>query len=306
MKRMIVAMLFSIFPFMIFSEVLENASVGMGILEIGSGARGVAMAGALVPVVDDTGAVYWNPAGLGLLKKTMITTTFNLWLVESIGQRISAAIPAGPGAAGIDIFYMGYGSFRTSDEQGGDLKGTVSAYDMVFQAGYGMKIAKNFWAGASAKYIRQALANLSASGFAADIGLQYRDGRFAAGGVIKNLGSAGVFSLPFSAEGGASYVFTPERGHALLLSSAISFASGGNLDFTAATEYAYAGIMALRAGYKIHTLNDYLSGLKGLTAGAGFRVMDFVIDYAFLPFGELGSSHMIGVSYIFSEAQKET
>jgi len=303
--RKIIALIICLFlSLTLYAEVLENASVGMNILEIGSGARGLAMAGALTPFVDDTGSTYWNPAGLGLVKKTMITTTFSLWFADTTGQRLTAAIPAGPGAAGVDIVYMGYGSFNTSDEQGGALNGTVSAYDLVIEAGYGMKIIRYFWGGVSVKYIRQSLGLISLNGFAGDLGIQYRDGRVAAGGVIKNIGTGGAFSLPLSAEAGASYTFTPAQGHGLLAASGISFAAGGNLDFSAALEYAYAGMLAARAGYKINTVKDYLSGLKGLSLGAGFRAMDFVLDYAFLPFGELGTSHTIGLSYIFGEPAK--
>jgi hypothetical protein len=38
---------------------------------------------------------------------------------------------------------------------------------------------------------------------------------------------------------------------------------------------------------------------SGVTAGAGFRIRGFAVDYAFVPHDDLGSSHRVSGGYRF-------
>jgi len=68
------------------------------------------------------------------------------------------------------------------------------------------------------------------------------------------------------------------------------------LEFSLGGEFWYADLLALRAGYKAGYLNQY-------TAGAGFKIFHLKLDYAFVPYGELGYTHRVSMSYYFGKPE---
>jgi hypothetical protein len=54
-------------------------------------------------------------------------------------------------------------------------------------------------------------------------------------------------------------------------------------------------MFAVRAGYKYNSAMSTLGPLAGLTLGGGFRYNIFSIDYAFVPYGDLGYTHRISM-----------
>jgi len=53
-------------------------------------------------------------------------------------------------------------------------------------------------------------------------------------------------------------------------------------------------VLALRVGYR--TGSD-VDGFSGLRAGLGLSLHGIGVDYAFAPYGKLGASHRISISY---------
>ena len=52
-----------------------------------------------------------------------------------------------------------------------------------------------------------------------------------------------------------------------------------------------------RAGY--NSRMDVSGNMKGVTAGAGLEYSDYMLDYAFVPFGNLGDTHRISLGLKF-------
>ncbi|HJT24811.1 MAG TPA: tetratricopeptide repeat protein, partial [bacterium] len=67
----------------------------------------------------------------------------------------------------------------------------------------------------------------------------------------------------------------------------------GGLEGTFARDYF------LRLGYQGVLQDNQINGLTGFTAGAGLRIEQFRLDYAFVPYGDLGTSHRISLGYEF-------
>ncbi|MEK7745767.1 MAG: hypothetical protein AAB576_03810, partial [Elusimicrobiota bacterium] len=61
-------------------------------------------------------------------------------------------------------------------------------------------------------------------------------------------------------------------------------------------EAVIARALPVRLGF--NTRND---AELGITAGVGWRFRDFMLDYAFVPYGDLGISHRISVTWQFGE-----
>lgn len=53
-------------------------------------------------------------------------------------------------------------------------------------------------------------------------------------------------------------------------------------------------------GTQVLDSNNGLQGLQSFTAGAGIRISDLELDYAYLPYGDLGTSHRVSLSYQFA------
>jgi outer membrane protein OmpA-like peptidoglycan-associated protein len=79
-----------------------------------------------------------------------------------------------------------------------------------------------------------------------------------------------------------------------------------DVKFTLGAEYAHISEhteSAIRMGYKVGPEIKDLDALAGLTVGAGFAiqsgVLKYQLDYAFVPYGELGSTHRVALTLTF-------
>jgi hypothetical protein len=58
-------------------------------------------------------------------------------------------------------------------------------------------------------------------------------------------------------------------------------------------EYWLANMMATRVGYQFGRGQDNLGGMTGFAFGVGLKLRSIMMDYAFVPFGDLGDTHRI-------------
>jgi len=48
-----------------------------------------------------------------------------------------------------------------------------------------------------------------------------------------------------------------------------------------------------------------IQGLQGLTAGLGFELGPVAVDYGYLPLGEIGQVHRLGLSYAWLDGSRK-
>jgi len=134
--------------------------------------------------------------------------------------------------------------------------------------------------------------------------------RLTVGWALLHLGPAVQgFTLPGAVKAGVSYLIVPNdflgrkqapgaARNAVLLSMDLGY---GIADRTprvgAGLEYAPVPMLVLRAGYRWRGESLDVTGITGLTAGAGFRLGRLGLDYAYQPFGDLAVSHRISLVY---------
>jgi tetratricopeptide (TPR) repeat protein len=58
--------------------------------------------------------------------------------------------------------------------------------------------------------------------------------------------------------------------------------------------------LSLRLGTQLQAQDPRLEGLRGLSSGFGFKVRDLDVDYAYLPFGDLGGVQRLSFSWRFA------
>jgi hypothetical protein len=198
------------------------------------------------------------------------------------------------------------------------------------------QLLKNMLVGASLRIITESLDDVSVFGGALDLGILWRqteeiiptqitthqgsvktetgeitmrDHGWRIGFVAQNLGVTTDKLMPMNFRLGGGYIaqdlFTLGGQGTIALDLLIPI--DNDIKFSLGTEYAYITTntkFAARVGYKIGSEIKDLDSLAGLTTGAGFTlktagIIEYQLDYAFVPYGELGSTHRIALTVAF-------
>lgn len=288
----------------ISSPLLAAADGGSAadFLNIDVSAREGATGSALSALADGPTASYYNPAGLTGIGSLQISGMHSEWLQDLRYEYLGAAFPAGSrGALGLSMSYLGYGDIQGYSASNVPI-GNISAYDWALGLSYGRAFSQSFSLGAGIKTIGEKLDNISATGFAGDIGAQYRRGNIGAGLSIMNLGPKMKYSrasspLPTRADAALSY---SPWGSGLSLIGGMSLPFEGSAAIRTGIEYTYSGILTLRTGYDSA---DRIDGGGGMSFGAGFNLLGQSIDYAYNSKSLLGNTHQISFVLRFGQTR---
>ncbi|KAF0127199.1 MAG: hypothetical protein FD189_448 [Elusimicrobia bacterium] len=309
----------------------DAGSTSAAFLKIGAGARAVSMGGAFTAVAGDPYAVFWNPAGLAVLKDRHASFTHNEYFQE-LGQEMlvytmegeklrflrSPALKKGTWALGLNYFHTPKDLERRSGRYESDplypvspVEGTFRAYDLAFSLGYGYAYNADTGVGGAVKFISQTIDDESGSTAALDLGVtrsfNWLGGRlFTAGAAVQNMGPGVKFvsrryDLPLTLRAGLSHRI-PETG--ALLSFDVSKPVDNYPFFALGLEQQLAARLALRAGYRYRLHGNELGAWSGFSAGMGLALERLSFDYAFTPFGNMGNSHRFSISFRFGGKER--
>jgi hypothetical protein len=267
----------------------------------GVAARAMAMGTAFVGVADDSTAILWNPAGMAGVRSSEISAHHLSGLAGIRQEVVSASMPAGP-RMGVGVYgqYIGYGTFEGSDGKG-DPTGDYAANQMGLGAGAGMRVFEGLSVGLAVRANQQTFAGQSYALFNADTGVMVSlDPGWRLGASYSNLGvSSGAASAASVFRIGASETFWTSSPFSLLaaLAATIEPRTGNNL--LLGMEGGYRALAFLRAGYRLKLRQTGTDGMTGLTAGGGLQYRSLRLDYAFEPFGDIGSTNRVSMVYRF-------
>jgi hypothetical protein len=167
-----------------------NVGVSGGeVLSIEQGSRGIGMGGAFTSVVDDAESLWWNPAGLARQDFSEVTLTHTVY-VQNVSTEYLGLIRPLPqlnGTLGASLTYLSVPGVQGYDQNGVPTS-NLAAYSYVGSVSYGSKPINGVTLGATAKYVSQTLSSEHGTGFAADLGAQYRQDHWGLGAVIQNIG----------------------------------------------------------------------------------------------------------------------
>lgn len=277
------------------------------VLQIGVGAGPVGMGEAQAAAADDAYALYWNPAGLSRLRRTQITAMHNSWFGGINSEYAAYVQPLVRGGIGLGLNYVNFGEFKKYGIDANNypvpMEGSFTPFTLVVTGGYSQRLLTTLSAGATVKLISESVDTYNNLSLALDLGAQWLKilPDLDAGLVVQNLGlPLQGYGLPINIKAGVAYHLPPlfdekkDVFEAVLdVNAPIPFDQPfyGNFGM----EYWFDNTVALRAGYKLSEINS-LGSASGLTAGLGVRYQDYTLDYAFAPYGELGSTHRISFS----------
>lgn len=275
-------------------------------LKLEMGARHAAMGGTYAAYGADVFTLWGQPAALaaapdawqvGFQHTEWFQGVTQEYMGVTTGLSERSRVGLVVNTAGVD------GMLRTTELAGGTL-GTVGgefdARDWAVSGHYAWLVHEDLGVGVAARWIRSTLDDVSADAFAADLGVRMRvrsvDG-LTVGAAVTNLGTGMKFlrtrdDLPWGVRAGAAMRL---RGLNLLLATDAILYADRDIDGAVGVEWRPVDLLRLRAGYR----SAGRDADQGLTAGFGVNLLGLDLDYAYVPFGDLGDAHRVSASYIF-------
>ena len=296
-----------------FSHAVSGQRIGTNgaqFLRLPVNARAIAMGEAYSAETNGPDSLYWNPAGLGRIESKSLSLMHAVYLESifydyaSYAQKIRNV-----GTFGLGVQYLSAGSIEEIDEKETSL-GSFNTYDMAISLGWakefgrflGMKESE-FIVGLTGKFIQSKLTETGITG-AADIGILWdpiKKNWISLG--VQNLGPSLKFfdaknELPLN----MSLGYVNHYFESLTLSLDVNSPRNNNVNVAFGTEYkrAIASDMWLagRSGFNSRTLAD-IKKLSSLSAGVGFGWKAYALDFAWVPFGDLGNTYRFSLSAKF-------
>jgi len=298
-----------IFPSSPFSGGAAGTT-GATFLTLPTGGREDAMGGAAAAGSEGAEAMFWNPAGMGRMAPEAhpeLAVGYSDLLAQTYAGSLAYAQPLGAkGVIGVGLDYFSQAP-QTAYSSLGDSVGQFSPYDAALNVSYAYRYG-SYLLGGGVKLIRESIDDAAGTAFATDLGFQaphvttLGDGALDAGASINNLGTAikvGSVSapLPMSMRVGGQWHIVPTLNAALDVVLPVD-----NSPYVA---FGLEGVMK-QAGWKGFMRLGYdqnngrgVDGLGGITAGIGVDFNRFRLDYAWVPFGDLGTTNRILMVFRF-------
>jgi len=317
------------------ADISKVGTSGAQFLKIGVGAQNLGKGKAVTASISDITSVFWNPAGLASLKGSEVSFTHTEWIADINYDNVAYGFPMGGGMAGVFFGILSMPEFEeTTVEEPEGTGANFTCYDFVLGASYARRITDRFSVGVNAKFVRQAIWELSANGLAFDVGFQYATGfrSLKLGMSMNNFGTnmrytgrqlkheaqiypgspptyqdipvnveSASYPLPLMFRLGLSYNFIEDADN-ILTASLDGIQPNDSRELGAfGLEYSYRNTFFARVGYEYSSETGYE---RGLTAGAGFAYeltpnLNAKIDYAYADFGILEQVHRFTFGFGF-------
>lgn len=281
-----------------------RATRGPAVLKQEAGVRALGMAGAYVPVADETSAVHWNPAGLNQLPQSEIQLMQGRFFEQS-QQFVGFARPVW--RAGERETWGGGVSLLSMDRfdvlEDGQAQGSARPQQLAASLSYSRPLGPNLW-GVTGKYVHVSTFEQAGQTGVLDLGVQGRAFNHWRWGVaLSNLGPAmnlGTEKVhpPTAVRGGGERTWQWKGGQAVMAVAQIDFSTDDTPLGRFGAEYTRAlGTLwsaALRSGLRTH-------GSNRLSIGAGLTRGNLDINYALTPNDDLGPAHRIDLTCRFGK-----
>jgi len=278
----------------------QAGSSGMAFLKLGPSARGTAMGDATSAWVTGAEAVYYNPAGLlSEHGSAQLMLAHREWIQDTRMEYLASAIPIGDASAiGFSVSSLSVSDIEIRTTPGPP-DATFTARNLSLGASYALQLGEDLRAGTTAKFLYEKILVDEASGFAFDLGAQWKvpSSNVSVGAMLANLGNMSSLrsdrtKLPALFRVGPASTFQLESFHseALVAADLLYVIPDSRAYLNIGGEFVYDGTVAVRSGYQIG------SGARGYTGGIGLRYGVIQVDYAYVPLShDLGDTHTIGI-----------
>jgi len=289
-------------------EFAKVGTIGGQFLKIGVGARAVGMGTSFVSVADDATAIYWNPAGIARIQKSVVSINHTAWLADISFTQAAYVFHVGflPGTFAVNVrsLYMDAQPILTVFRPEGEGK-SFDAGDVAVGVTYARSLTDKFSAGLSVNYVQSTLATYEASATVFDFGTLYNTGyrSLKIGMSIQNIGSDMVFiddavKLPTVFRVGMSMNLYESGNHLVMTAGDFSHPPDNTERASWGMEYGFKEFFFLRSGYQ------FKYDLERYSAGLGFKLATSLnsearFDYAYTDMSSLPGIHRFSVDFRF-------
>lgn len=274
------------------------------------GARPGGMGNAFCAMEDDVNTVLQNPATIATLTQSGVSFLYSdlgpVFDVEGAGNMYHGLLLYGiPGgkrsglALGVQYEQQGKVPYTTESPE------VIASYSLganySILLSYARRIGSHFILGITPKLVHTQLWEYEDTGWAGDVGVLYQSRRLNIGLSLNNVGEKMTMEdapqadpLPQNLKLGILYKMFAEATTSMNIALDVTKpAASGNLQYNTGIEYWYHGILALRGGY----LKEG-GKVQGFTQGLGLRFGNLQIDFANIPWGELGNAQRVSLSIL--------
>lgn len=301
---------------------------GAKFLDIGVGAREVALGSAATALAGDATQAFWNPAGTALQNQTLSASLFYGDWIAGLNHS-AAAVGYSFGAAGtvtLGVQALGVSDIAANRQNGysdpflqslvtdQNTSDTYSYMDMSVSASYARYFFDRLALGATAKFINESIDGESASAVAFDFGSVYKMGfgGWQLAARLSNLGTGMTFynqenPLPLTFSIGTSAYPVNTETARLMLALDTTKPQDNNQRITGGAELSFYDLLFLRGGYKwgyagreddgtserpsiAYTAERYSLGGGIQYAVSGY---DLAVDYAFTKMDLVDNVHRV-------------
>ena len=272
-------------------------------LDLGAGARAMALGGAYSAAADEASALYWNPAAMTQVRRRSATLMHAAYLADSsydYGSYVHNAKRTG--AFGLGLQYFSFGTVFETDE-GFHPTGTSHPYDLAVSAGYAREFKGGAAVGLAGKFIQSKLAETATTG-AVDAGVlspRLFSDRLRLAAVVRNAGGSLKYGgesdpLPLAFKLGGVLRLTD----AWILALDLDIPRSDDPGVRMGTEYMFVD----ESSWRFAGRAGFSSADVSPAAGIGIGVRGLTVDYAFVPYSGLGYSglgevHRISLTFDF-------
>ena len=148
------------------------ATTAASFLEIGAGARSLALGGAFVSLANDVSALYWNPAGIVNISRPSVQFFHSPWLVDTEYFFSGMVIPMGSlGVLGLTYTAVVMDEMMVRTVQSPE--GTGEKFDassLAMGVAYSKRLPDRFSFGIQFKFVLEKIWQMHAKTLSADIG----------------------------------------------------------------------------------------------------------------------------------------
>ena len=292
-------------------------------LEIGVGARAVALGESFVAIANDPSAVYWNPAGLASLQRREVAESHVDWPADIHYDHVTLVLPSRKLGGSIALQF---GMLATQMQETTELQpfGTGREFwysDVVVGAAFARRWTDKLLVGAGVKYLREDLGSQVGGPLTKavlfDMGSIYYLGlgsiRIATS--LTNFGSelkpSGQYVSPYSGEirqfdgydpplmfrYGLAFEPIENSQQRVTTSFEVDQPADNSQMIKAGVEWTYRRQFALRTGYNFGA--DELKYSAGAGFNADFGTMHGTLDYAYTNGGFLGAIQRVSLGMRF-------
>lgn len=250
---------------------------------------------AYAALADDVFGLYYNPAGMAFMKHPSASFVYHQYLQEISGNSFGFVYPLKNWAIGIAPTIYAMKKEPVYDWLGADTGERIGYEARIIPLALAGRKG-NFAVGAAGKYYSEDIGAQTSATFAYDVGALYRSGGASFGASLHNLGGRIFgYNVPNVRRAGAAYLPAGQAGTGGRYSMAADWKKEGEDKGS----FGLGGTFFLEESLGVSGGWRFKDEFGGMTFGLSMKFGVLNFDYAYLSYGDLGTTNKAGISLVF-------